>query len=147
MKTLNLADIKTYALMNGLSMNEAKKLLSEQIKGTNDDFFKKRIKKNNFTDNFISSSNISSTDIKEKNKFYENFFINNKKEEQTLNEIETLAKNPEINGKSSSEIVRYFADKLEIFEEDAATIFTKSFIDEVLEIKTIKESRSDEKHR
>lgn len=143
MQTINLADVKTYALMNNISEKEAKRLVGEQINGTSNAFSEK-VEENNFTDNFISTTKSNVKSVKEELSYYENFFANNNKEEQVSSEIETISRNPQIMGKTASEIAKFFASELDIFEEDAAEIFTEDFINDVLGIETPQESQDKE---
>ncbi len=141
---INTADMKTYALMNNISINEAKKLINEKINNTNSAAPTQEKEENFYVDNFISTNSTSFKNLQEEVKYYENIFTTDAREEETANTIQYKANNPELNGKTVSEIVKYFAQEMDIFEKDANEIFTPDFINEVLGIETSEEEEDEE---
>ncbi len=133
---INLADMKTYALMNNISVNEAKKLISEKINSTSSSAQTQEAEECSYIDNFVSTKSSSLKSFQEEADYYENIFANDKREENVALSIKNKANNPELIGKTTKEIVKYFAQEMDIFEEDANEIFTPDFISEVLGIET-----------
>ncbi len=143
--SINLADMKTYALMNNISINEAKKLINEKITNTNSAAPNKETEESIYVDSFISTNSTSFKNLQEEARYYENIFTADAREEETANTIQYKASNPELNGKTVNEIVKYFAQEMDIFEKDASEIFTPDFINEVLGIETSEEENEETK--
>lgn len=145
MSVITNADMKTFALMNNISLSEAKKMVGEQINGKNTAECKNAEKTSCFSDTFVSTEKTQKSQSgNEALSFYENFFIINAKEEQVSQDIENMFKSPELLGKSAEEIAKVFAKAFDIEEKDANEIFNEDFINEMMETETLQESQNNE---
>lgn len=145
MSIINKTDMQTFALMNNISINEAKKLVGEKISGSTTAECKNKTAEVPFTDTFISTAQGQKTSsTKEELSFYENFFATTSQEEKVSQDIENMIQSPELMGKSKEEIRKYFANTFDIFEEDAAEIFNDDFIDAFFTEETSQVSLDDQ---